>query len=566
MQTRARNTVVPDGHVAVSRAHVPSTAVPRVGLRPSQVPVASGVEAAIEGRRSAGRPLAPAVRRRAEAELRADLGSVRVHGDGSSDTIARALGARAFTTGSDVFFRRGAFDPDSRRGWALVVHELAHAVQQRGEPATGSLTVGPDDDAYERTARAAGLAAAAGRPVRDAPRPVAGGTRGRRLARQPDVLVADDERRLSVRSLEVHDVRNIDLTWYRRIQLLRAGGLLRVDDGVALFKDPTYLRLDVLEEPPGHDQLTLDGTVHLDGFDAIRGEMHATLRFENPTKFWRSVRGSSPDELWKRLESSLAQAVPGLDAAQVADELKGLLGQLAVGALTPDGFVLAAGRAAGRAVRSANVKAVEAALWRFLAEVGPQLDVTAQLVGLGVLGTRVRGGLRFTRTGPEATVRATRLIVAPAGMATSTTAPAVGFYEETRSLDVHKRFMFGVLQKLDPDAIGRAGSLFVEKLPTAGYLEYLHARRYGDHVEVGIRLGVRFSTSDLAHYVPHPTPQLSAADQRRAIVGGYQDLVHPRVRDGGLAPLAELAPPLPTEIPYNVGVTIFGSFDWFGGK
>jgi hypothetical protein len=120
--------------------------------------------------------------------------------------------------------------------------------------------------------------------------------------------------------------------------------------------------------------------------------------------------------------------------------------------------------------------------------------------------------------------------------------------------------MFGVLQKLDTDALGRPGSLFVEKFPTSGYLEYTRARRYGDDLEVGVRLGVRASTSDIARYVPHEAPKLSAADAVRNVVGGYQDIVRPRMRGDNLTPLAEFVPPLSTDIPYNVGVTIYAHF------
>lgn len=43
----------------------------------------------------------------------ADFGSVRVHYEGAGiDRACRALGARAFTVGRDIYFAAGAFRPD----------------------------------------------------------------------------------------------------------------------------------------------------------------------------------------------------------------------------------------------------------------------------------------------------------------------------------------------------------------------------------------------------------------------------------------------------------------------
>jgi hypothetical protein len=237
-----------------------------------------------------------------------------------------------------------------------------------------------------------------------------------------------------------------------------------------------------------------------------------------------------------------------------------LLGQLAKGELTPEAFLKLVEQSVRSAAKGANLAALEQALWGFLTAVGPELEASGSLVGLGPLDTQLRGRLRFTPEGPEATYSASRLILAPPGAVTSTWAPAVGSFSETRTLQGHERLMFGVLQKLDVEALGRPGAMFVEKFPTSGYFEYTRARRYGDDLEVGVRLGVRLSTSDLAHYLPHEAPKLSAGDTVRNIVGGYQDIVRPRVRGDQLAPLAELVPPLPTDIPYDVGFSIFAHF------
>lgn len=69
------------------------------------------------------------------AHASADLSGVRLHTDADSAIAAQALGARAFTVGSDIHFGAGEYDPSSRLGQHLIAHEVAHVLQQRGTPA-----------------------------------------------------------------------------------------------------------------------------------------------------------------------------------------------------------------------------------------------------------------------------------------------------------------------------------------------------------------------------------------------------------------------------------------------
>jgi hypothetical protein len=87
------------------------------------------VERAIRGA-PRGRPLPDGVRAPLEGLLGADLPEVRVHADARADQLARVLGARAFTTGREIFFRRGEYRPSTQAGQRLLAHELAHTVQQ----------------------------------------------------------------------------------------------------------------------------------------------------------------------------------------------------------------------------------------------------------------------------------------------------------------------------------------------------------------------------------------------------------------------------------------------------
>jgi hypothetical protein len=95
----------------------------------------------------------------AEAAARAygeNLSDVRVHNDSSAGSAASALGAEAFTHGSDVYLG-GGHQSDSPHGQFVMMHELAHVVQGRGAvPATQTkLEVGESNDPAEREADSA---------------------------------------------------------------------------------------------------------------------------------------------------------------------------------------------------------------------------------------------------------------------------------------------------------------------------------------------------------------------------------------------------------------------------
>ena len=56
--------------------------------------------------------------------------NVRVHTDGQAATMNRDIQAKAFTHGSDIYFNRGQFAPNTEGGKRLLAHELTHTVQQ----------------------------------------------------------------------------------------------------------------------------------------------------------------------------------------------------------------------------------------------------------------------------------------------------------------------------------------------------------------------------------------------------------------------------------------------------
>ncbi len=118
--------------------------------------------ARINSARSGGRPLDSATQQQMGARVGYDLSHVNVHSDGEADELSQELHARAFTTGRDIFFRQGAYDPGSSSGQELLVHELSHVVQQGvGRVGGGGrMAVRPAGDALEQEADVAAHAAA----------------------------------------------------------------------------------------------------------------------------------------------------------------------------------------------------------------------------------------------------------------------------------------------------------------------------------------------------------------------------------------------------------------------
>ncbi|WP_119674355.1 DUF4157 domain-containing protein [Deinococcus sp. RM] len=125
----------------------------------------------IQARRGAGNPLPEAIQRHLEQGLNHDLSRVRIHDDAEADKLAKGVNALAFTTGTDIFFQAGRFDPNTRGGLELLAHEVTHTVQQ----SQGRVGRGIDPDAgLEAEARTMGAKLAQSGPqfgTKHTPRP-----------------------------------------------------------------------------------------------------------------------------------------------------------------------------------------------------------------------------------------------------------------------------------------------------------------------------------------------------------------------------------------------------------
>jgi hypothetical protein len=117
----------PAAPAAATAATAAPAAAARSGAR------AQGALAAAAG--SPGRTLPSQTRAPYERFYGTDFSRLRVHDDDTAAGAARALDARAFTRGGDVYFGAGQFDERSTEGRRLIAHELAHVAMPRRDGA-----------------------------------------------------------------------------------------------------------------------------------------------------------------------------------------------------------------------------------------------------------------------------------------------------------------------------------------------------------------------------------------------------------------------------------------------
>jgi Domain of unknown function (DUF4157)/Bacterial toxin 4 len=138
-------------------------------------PLNRATGAAIASARGGGTPLPDGLRAEMQHHLNLDLSGVRLHTGQQASTLTTAVQAEAFTTGSDIFFSAGRYDPGTPAGKELLAHELTHVAQQAGggvsiQHADGE--VSHPDDAAEVEARSVA------RRIIDSPALLAGAAAG----------------------------------------------------------------------------------------------------------------------------------------------------------------------------------------------------------------------------------------------------------------------------------------------------------------------------------------------------------------------------------------------------
>ncbi len=66
-----------------------------------------------------------------ESFFNADFSDVRIHSNPESHQLNESIQAKAFTHGTDIYFNKGEYNPNTAGGSHLLAHELTHVVQQR---------------------------------------------------------------------------------------------------------------------------------------------------------------------------------------------------------------------------------------------------------------------------------------------------------------------------------------------------------------------------------------------------------------------------------------------------
>jgi hypothetical protein len=118
---------------------------------------------AILRRLGRGREMDGSVRAKMEGAFGTSLAGVRVHTGEDAARLARQVNARAFTVGNHIAFGTGEYQPSTLLGDALMAHEVAHTVQQRGAGAdTLAKGYAPEESAEEMDADRAAIGAVAG--------------------------------------------------------------------------------------------------------------------------------------------------------------------------------------------------------------------------------------------------------------------------------------------------------------------------------------------------------------------------------------------------------------------
>lgn len=114
---------------------------------------------------SSGEQLDPATRGLMESRFAQDFGDVRLHTDAKASESAEAIGARAYTVGTDVVFGKGEYAPQTGEGQRRIAHELTHVIQQNQSGSKPLLLEGVSSphDSSEREAEGVAHAVARGK-------------------------------------------------------------------------------------------------------------------------------------------------------------------------------------------------------------------------------------------------------------------------------------------------------------------------------------------------------------------------------------------------------------------
>jgi hypothetical protein len=129
-QSSDTNALQPQHSIAEMPIYLKSIPCSQISIKGSDVD--ASVERSIERTKGRGQPLPDNLRASMEYAFQTNFSGVRIHANAQSDRLNQSIQAKAFTTGRDIFFRTGVYEPDSQRGQEVLAHELTHVIQQSG--------------------------------------------------------------------------------------------------------------------------------------------------------------------------------------------------------------------------------------------------------------------------------------------------------------------------------------------------------------------------------------------------------------------------------------------------
>jgi Domain of unknown function (DUF4157) len=123
----------------------------------AEVGAGEAIAQRIQAGSGSGSKLDEGVQQHLEQHLGADLSNVQIHTNNEADQLSKSVNAIAFTTGQDIFFSSGSYNPTSTEGQHLIAHEVVHTVQQAngavaGTPTVGGISISDPSDEFEQEA------------------------------------------------------------------------------------------------------------------------------------------------------------------------------------------------------------------------------------------------------------------------------------------------------------------------------------------------------------------------------------------------------------------------------
>lgn len=132
MKTRTGPVSTPSVTASRSPAPAPAPAPPAHDSTPQPL---NALQRSLVG----GAALPADLRTRMETGFGASFTDVRIHTGGAAAQATGRMRAEALTSGRDIAFAPGRYQPGSKAGDSLIAHELAHVVQQRRSGGGGAV-------------------------------------------------------------------------------------------------------------------------------------------------------------------------------------------------------------------------------------------------------------------------------------------------------------------------------------------------------------------------------------------------------------------------------------------